>query len=360
MSRLHTGLDPCEHNYDVGGRTHRELIEQLLNSLPDYEHKDLLREVLVTVVKLAEQGAARGDVKILRTAVKELRHAFRIFDRYRGIPKVFIFGSARTASDHPNYRMATDFAREIVRQGWMVITGAGPGIMEAGNLGAGRSGSFGLNILLPFEQTANRFIDEDVKLTNFKYFFTRKLFFVKETDAIVVVPGGMGTQDECFESLTLVQTGKDSPCPIVLLEEENGSYWKDWLTFVEGQLVGGSLVSAADRSLLKMTQSVSETVEEILGFYRRFHSLRYVHRRQKVVLRLRRPISDQRLDRLNRDFGDLVVKGSIERCPPFPEERDEPETRDLPRLVFVFNQRGFSRLRQLIDTINQPEGFQGP
>ena len=354
MPRLHPELDATELGYDVQIPTHRELIQQLLESLPDYEHKDLLREMLVTVVKLAEQGARRGDLKILRTAVKELRHAFRVFDGYRGIHKVSIFGSARTSPEHPNYRMAADFAREIVRQGWMVITGAGPGIMSAGNRGAGRSRSFGLNILLPFEQTANQYIAGDSKLINFKYFFTRKLFFVKETDAIVVFPGGMGTQDECFESLTLVQTGKDNPCPIVLMEEPGSSYWKDWLHFTEGQLVKGNFVSAADRSLLKLSDSVSEAVNEIVGFYRCYHSLRYVHRRQKLVLRLRKPVSDPHLDRLNAEFGDIVVEGTIERCEPFPEEGDEPEIKDLSRLVFAFDQRGFSRLRQLINAINLP------
>ena len=308
----------------------------------------------MTVVKLAEQGASRGDLKILRTAVKELLHAFRVFDGYRGIPKVSVFGSARTSPEHPNYRIAADFAREIVRRGWMVITGAGPGIMAAGNRGAGRSQSFGLNILLPFEQTANQYIDGDSKLINFKYFFTRKLFFVKETDAIVVLPGGMGTQDECFESLTLVQTEKDNPCPIVLLEEPGSSYWKDWLRFTEGQLVKGNFVSAADRSLLKISNSVSEAVDELVGFYRCYHSLRYVHRRQKLVLRLRKPVSDRHLDRLNAEFRDIVVEGTIERCEPFREEGDEPEVEDLSRLVFAFDQRGFSRLRQLIDAVNLP------
>ena len=354
MPRMHPDLDPTELGYDVQVPTHRRLIQELLDSLSDYEHKDLLREVLVTVVKLAEQDTGRGDLKILRTAVKELRHAFRVFDGYRGIPKVSIFGSARTSPEHPNYRMAADFAREIVRQGWMVITGAGPGIMAAGNRGAEKSQSFGLNILLPFEQTANSYIDRDMKLINFKYFFTRKLFFVKETDAIVVFPGGMGTQDECFESLTLVQTGKDNPCPIVLLEEPGSSYWKDWLRFVEGQLVRENLVSSADRALLKISDSVSEAVSEIVGFYRCYHSLRYVHRRQKLVLRIREPVSDQHLERLNADFSDIVVEGAIERCEPFPEEKDEPEIKYLPRLVFAFDQRGFSRLRELIDAINLP------
>ena len=354
MPRMHADLDPTELGYDVQNPTHKRLIQELLDSLSDYQHTDLLREVLVTVVKLAEQDARRGDVKILRTAVKELRHAFRVFDAYRGIHKVSIFGSARTSPEHPNYRMATDFAREIVHQDWMVITGAGPGIMAAGNLGAEKSQSFGLNILLPFEQTANSYIDEDMKLINFKYFFTRKLFFVKETDAIVVFPGGMGTQDECFESLTLVQTGKDNPCPIVLLEEPGSSYWKDWLQFVEGQLVAGNLVSSADRALFRISDSVSEAVDAIVGFYRCYHSLRYVHRRQKLVLRLREPVSDRHLDRLNAEFRDIVVEGSIARCEPFSEERDEPEIENLPRLVFAFDQRGFSRLRQLIDAINLP------
>ena len=354
MTRLNTVLDPYENNYDVENPIYRTLIGDFLNNLPDYQNKDLLREILVTVVKLSEQNVTRGDLKILRTAAKELRHAFRIFDQYRGIPKVSIFGSARTSSNHPNYQLASDFAQQIVSRGWMGITGAGPGIMEAGNLGSGQSNSFGLNILLPFEQTANQFVDEDEKLINFKYFFTRKLFFVKETDAIVVFPGGFGTQDECFEALTLVQTGKDSPCPIILIEEESGLYWKDWLTFFDLQLAGNSLVSKDDQSLFKIIHSVSEAIEEIIGFYRCYHSLRYVQRRQKVVLRLLKPLSDQHLEKLNLEFKDIVAEGSIERCLPFSEERDEPEIENLPRLVFAFNQKHFSRLRQLIDAINKP------
>ena len=237
----------------------------------------------------------------------------------------------------------------------MVITGAGPGIMSAGNEGAGKSQSFGLNILLPFEQVANPFIDGDPKLVNFKYFFTRKLFFVKETDAIVVFPGGLGTQDECFESLTLVQTGKDSSCPIVLMAEPGSSYWDDWVRFSDQQLVAGGYVSRPDRYLFKITHSVAEAVDEVVGFYRRYHSQRYVHRRQKLVLRLHSGITDEHLEQLNADFRDVVKEGVIERCAPFPEEQDEPETSGLPRLVLAFDQRSFSRLRQLIDAINQPD-----
>jgi predicted Rossmann-fold nucleotide-binding protein len=234
----------------------------------------------------------------------------------------------------------------------MVITGAGDGVMGAGHLGAGRKDSFGLNILLPFEQTPNKTIAGDHKLINFRYFFTRKLFFVKESKAVVFMPGGLGTQDEGFETLTLVQTGRSEPTPIVMLDAPGGTYWKDWNQLVQNQFLGGGYVSPEDEALYFITDDVEEACQEILQFYRVYHSSRYVDRARTLVLRLKKSLSEASIKTLNEEFQDIVLEGSIEACGPFPEEEDEPKLMELPRLSFSFNRRNFGRLRQLIDCIN--------
>ncbi len=352
MTRLKPELEPARPAFDVKDPRLSQLIDQLVDGLKPYDNLDLIREVIVTAAKLSEQNARRGDLKILRTSIKEMRHAFRVFDRYSDVPKVSIFGSARSDPEHPDYLAATEFARLISQRGYMVITGAGGGIMAAGNQGAGREMSFGLNIILPFEQEANAAIQGDSKLINFNYFFTRKLFFVKESEAIVLLPGGFGTLDEGFEALTLIQTGKDDPKPMVLLDHPEGTYWKSWRRFILRNLRRRGLISPDDISLFKITCSPARACEEICRFYRRYHSCRYVNRKEKLVLRLKEPLSEKRLASLNRDFADIVVNGSIRPCKPFSEETDEQETIDLPRLVFAFDQKHFGRLRQLIDAIN--------
>jgi uncharacterized protein (TIGR00730 family) len=339
--------------FSVGEEEIDAKIDELLDSLMPYDNLDLLRELYVTGAKLARENCSRGDLKIIRTSTKELRHAFRLFAQYRHAPKVSIFGSARSLPGDDDFETGVRFGRRIAELGYMVVTGAGSGIMAAGNLGAGREMSFGLNILLPFEQLANETIDNDSKLINFRYFFTRKLFFVKESHALVLLPGGFGTQDEGFETLTLIQTGKADPKPVVMLDSPGGSYWQAWREFVVTQMLDKGRISPEDESLYFITDSVEAACREITTYYRRYHSSRYVDRKQRLVIRTKTPLDKATLRVLNQKFADILVEGAIENCDPFPEESDEPELLALPRLVLTFNQRNFGRLRQLIDTINR-------
>jgi len=312
---------------------------------------ELAAEIAGTAGKLVRDGVGIADLKLLNAALKEMRYAFRVFARYRGIRKVSTFGSARTPADHPAYRQAHEFARRIADEhGYMVITGAGGGIMRAANEGSGRERSFGINIRLPFEQAPNEFIHRDPKLVNFKYFFTRKLMFVKEADAIALFPGGFGTHDEGFEALTLLQTGKSKLVPVVFVDAPGGRYWKQWRDYVVDHLLNESLISPADMRLFKVTDDVEEAIAEITTFYRRYHSSRYV--RDRLVIRLVEPLSDVRVASLNEEFADIVVGDPIVQTGALPEEAGEPETAQLPRLVFTFARRQFGRLRMLIDAIN--------
>jgi uncharacterized protein (TIGR00730 family) len=314
-------------------------------------NEQLVQQLKETADKLIRDQANRGDIKLLNTALKELRYAFKVFAPYRNQRKVTVFGSARVAPDHPAYHQAVQFSRKIVEAGFMVITGAASGIMEAGHVGAGREHSIGVNILLPFEQEANAIIAGDIKLMHLKYFFTRKLLFVKESDAIALFPGGFGTQDEGFEVLTLVQTGKSQPIPIVLIDEPGGDYWKRWHRFIQDVLLARQMISPADLALYKLTDSVDEAVAEITGFYRVYHSLRYV--KGDLVLRLQHQLSDPLLERIRREFADIVVAGTFEQTAALPAEANDPHLAALPRLRFRFDRRSLGRLRMLIDTINR-------
>jgi len=315
--------------------------------------EDFVREIKEAADKLLVDGASRGDVKMLATAFKELRHCFKVFARYRGRRKATVFGSARTKPDHPTYQQAVDFGRKMAEAGWMLVTGAGAGIMEAGHVGAGRDASMGLNILLPFEQSANPVMAGNDKLMTMRYFFTRKLMFVKETDAIILFPGGFGTHDEGFEVLTLIQTGKSHIFPVVLVDQPGGTYWDQWRAFIDTELKANGLISPADTSLFRVTHSVDEAVEEVLGFYRVYHSMRYVHK--DLVVRLNRPIPDALLDQLNAEFKDIIWEGRIERVESDPHEANEPDIQHLPRLRFRFDRHGHSRFRQMIDLINRSD-----
>jgi uncharacterized protein (TIGR00730 family) len=321
--------------------------------MPPHPDHDLLREIIVTGVKLAQDGSSRGDVKILRAAIKEMRHGFRVFAPFRNIPKVSVFGSARSKPDSPEFLRGVELGRRLAESGFMVITGAGDGIMGAAHQGAGRAMSFGLNIMLPFEQEANPTIVDDPKLINFRYFFTRKLFFVKESDALVLLPGGFGTLDEGFETLTLLQTGKQVPKPVVMLDSEEGGYWQNWARFIEDGLLRPGYISPEDKSLYLVTSSLDEACQEIQMFYRRYQSSRYVDRRRILVLRLKEALTKQGIQELNHQFHDVLKQGEIHPCSPYPEEADEPELLELPRLALAFDQARFGRLRQLIDSINR-------
>ena len=247
---------------------------------------ELVQQIKDTADKLLRDKANRGDVKLLSTALRELRYAFKVFAAVRTRRKVTVFGSARTPADNPSYTQAVDFGRRIANAGFMVITGAASGIMEAGHVGAERANSIGVNILLPFEQSANSVIAGDTKLMHLKYFFTRKLLFVKESDAIALFPGGFGTQDEAFEALTLVQTGKSHLFPIVCVDYPGDGYWRAWDQYIRTQMLDRRMISPADTSLYKVTDSVEEAVAEVRNFYRIYHSLRYV--RGDLVLRIQR------------------------------------------------------------------------
>ena len=336
-------------------RRRKSLLTEHLPALEDDAALTLeqryVREAMETLVKLLRDGTRLGDVKLLNAALRELRYAFKVFAPYRGVRKVSVFGSARTKPTEAAYKVAVDFSRLITAQDYMVITGAGSGIMAAAQEGAGAERSFGVNIRLPFEQEANEFILKDPKLTTFRYFFTRKLMFIKEADAAALFPGGFGTLDEGYECLTLVQTGKTKPMPIVFVDSPRGTYWKTWKRYVEDHLLRQKLISPDDMSLFKVTSSVEEAVAEITGFYRVYHSSRTVGR--NLVIRLNAKLDERLVAGINRDFHDILVGADAVQTQALAEEEDEPDLAALPRLVLPFNRTHFGRLRQLIDRVNQ-------
>lgn len=311
---------------------------------------ELVEELIVTALKMARDKMGTGDLKLITRSVKEMRYAARVFSKYRAFRKVCVFGSARTPADAPDAAVAEEFARQMVTQDYMVITGGGDGIMGAAQRGAGREHGFGLNIRLPFEQKANPVIEGDSKLINFNYFFTRKLNFVKETHAFALFPGGFGTMDECFEVLTLMQTGKGRIIPVVLLEGEGGAYWDTWLDFLKDHLMRFGFVSPEDFRLFKRCSTAGEAVEEILHFYSNYQSSRWVG--EQLVIRIARKLTDAALARLNATFAGLLRSGQIVQTAALPQETNEPEILHLPRLVLTPFRREFSRFRELIDVIN--------
>ncbi len=320
-------------------------VMQVLDRLPNLDNGALIAQIFGTIVRMAGQEAERLDWKILSHSLLDMEEGFKSFYPYRHTRKITIFGSARTPSDRPEYQMAAEFARRVVKQGFMVMTGAGGGIMQAGNEGAGREHSFGLNIQLPFEQGANPVMTGDPKLLEFKYFFTRKLFFLKESDAIALFPGGFGTQDEAFEALTLIQTGKAAPLPLVLIDRPGGDYWKSWDYYVRNRILDQGLISADDTSLYHLTDSLDDALEYVESFYRMYHSSRYV--RGQLVIRLKAPLCEGAIDQLNTEFADILSEGCIREVSAFDVERGD-ETETLPRLALHFNQRDLGRLHQMI------------
>jgi uncharacterized protein (TIGR00730 family) len=311
---------------------------------------DLLREMMTTTLRLVRQRASRAELKMVNAAMKEFAYSFRVFAPYQHLPKVSIFGSARVMPGDPEYIAARDFAREMASRGWMVITGAGPGIMAAGHEGAGASQSFGANIRLPFLNPANVYIARDGKLINFKYFFTRKVTFMKESKAFVLLPGGWGTLDETFELLTLVQTGKSDLHPIVLLEAEGTEYWGPMIEFITNQQLARGLISESDLNLFFFTTDQKAAAEHIWHFYGNYHSQRYSG--GKLVLRLNEEPSDETLERLNQEFADIIVEGRIERAAATAAEMEDSDALHLHRIAFVFDRRSFGRLRAMIDSLN--------
>jgi len=308
---------------------------------------DLVTQLIQNSLKLLFEGHDTGQLKLITRAMKEMRYAYRIFNRYGGMRRVSIFGSARTPEDHPDYLAAKAFSKQLAEFGWMCITGAANGIMKAGLEGAERDAGFGLSIKLPFESIANSAIEGDPKLITFRYFFTRKLMFMSHSDAVAAFPGGFGTMDELFEVLTLMQTGRAPILPVVLLEGLPGTYWKDWQEYVNKQLLEKGWISPEDKAFYYIAKSIDDGVEHIQNFYRTYHSSRYV--KENLVIRLHHPLTPQQLDKLNDQFAILLASGRIEACNPYPEENDHLE---LPRITFQHNRMHLGKLRILIDQIN--------
>ena len=337
-------LSPHQNNSDAVVST----IKDLVKHLPKTEKEDWLQQAIATLVNLAEEEIAATDWKVITATLKDLEQGFNVFQPYRHTRKVTIFGSARSTSEGEVYQLAKRFAQYLAKQNFMVMTGAGGGIMAAGNEGAGRDHSFGLNIQLPFEQGANPYINHDEKLINFKYFFTRKLFFLRESDAIALFPGGYGTQDEAFECLTLCQTGKQPPVPLVLIDQPGGDYWKAWDRYIREHLIKNGLVSPDDNCIYTITDDLEVACRAIEQFYRVYHSSCYVG--NWLVMRLNCEPSEAQVAWLNQEFSDILVAGKIEKSRPLQEENGEEI--DKPRLVFHFNQRDLGRLYKLIRRIN--------
>jgi len=335
--------------YRSGDAEIDQKLEEIADLAADADDADLIFEMLVSAVRLGRERYDRGSLKLINGALKELRYSLAVFSPYAGTRKVSIFGSARTKRDDAEYIAAERFGAAIAERDWMVITGAGPGIMAAGIEGAGPENSFGVGIVLPFETSAAEVIANDPKLINFRYFFTRKVTFVRESDGYVLLPGGFGTMDEGFELLTLLQTGKTYLSPVVLLDAPGGDYWPSWLEFVQKQLQTDGLISPNDLSLIRMTDDVDEAVEEICHFYRRYHSMRFVGRR--LVLRLNSALSDADLARLSTDYAD-IMRGEIAAVEASPGEIEDHDVPDLPRIAFEFDRHGYGRLRQMINEIN--------
>ena len=313
-------------------------------------NEDLVGDIILQALKILNDVEGRGDVRVIATAVRELRYAFKLFAPWAGTRKVTVFGSARTAPSKQEYLQAVDFSRRIADSGWMIITGAGPGIMQAGHEGAGPERSFGANIRLPWEQSANPIIQDDKKLITFKYFFTRKLTFVRHSDAIVLFPGGFGTLDEGYEALTLMQTGKAKLMPLVLMDRPGGAYWKTWDKHVREHLLRNGLISPDDLNLYHITDNCEEAVKFITRFYRNYHSMRFV--RDLLVIRLQHRPAESAIQGLNEDFADIIAAGHIETMEATPEEREDHQFPNLPRLGFEFNKRDYGRLRELLDVLN--------
>jgi uncharacterized protein (TIGR00730 family) len=326
-------------------------IDEWLRSQNDFVNADQFAGILRTLLKLAQDNAERGDLKILNRTLQELRHAFSIFAPYRHMRKVSIFGSTRVAESDPYYHLARRVGQELAQAEFMVITGAGPGIMQAGHEGAGREKSFGVNIRLPWVQDANPFIRNDPKLMNFHFFFTRKLMFVKEADAVVIFPGGFGTHDELLESITLAQTGKSQLVPVILMDLLDGTYWSRWKEFLRDDVMSRGYISEREMTFFRIHTSAEAAVDEIKTFYSNFHSYRFV--KHDLVIRLNNPPTPALIDRLNRDFADILTKGKVRQTEPLPAEADDPDKLHLHRLLMRFNREDHARLRQMIDVINE-------
>ena len=328
----------------------RRRVDELIAFKGGGYNEEAVADIIENALKMLMDVKDTGDVRVIQTAVRELRYAYRLFAPYANKRKVTIFGSARTQPTKAEYQTAVEFGSKIAQAGYMVITGAGPGIMQAGHEGAGPENSFGVNIRLPWEQGANPVIAMDKKLVTFKYFFTRKLIFIRHSDAIVLFPGGFGTMDEGYEAITLMQTGKSQLMPLVLVDKPGGTYWKTWDKNIREHLLRDALISPDDLNLYRITDNADEAVKIVTRFYRNFHSTRFV--KDLFIIRLKNAPSESAIEALNEDFADIIIGDPIKRIEPLPEEREDNDHLDLQRIAFGFNRRDYGRVRQLIDVLN--------
>ncbi|MCU0590464.1 MAG: TIGR00730 family Rossman fold protein [Desulfobacterales bacterium] len=327
-------------------------IKNLIEIAGPMRHPPIVREMIIAALKAGQENSQLVDLKVMCSTLKEMRYTSKVFGDYRGVRKVTVFGSARTTPDHPLYQMARAFGRNLAAAGFMVITGGGPGIMQAANEGAGPEKSFGVGIRLPFEQKSNPVLNGSPRDITYKYFFNRKVAFIKEACAVALFPGGFGTLDEAMEALTLLQTGKRYPIPVVLMDGPEDGYWSGWLKFIRDHLSTAGYIGPGDGAFFHHTHDVDDAVSVIHKFYHRFHSLRFVS--GKAVIRMTSGLQASQVDVLRRQFTDMIVAGGgLQLSGALPQECDEPELADLPRLVVDFNKRDFARLRQLIDAINR-------
>ena len=338
------------NKYSVGNYNEQKLIEVLAKMYGDEETEEFYRQMLTTIGKLSSDLRDVGDIKIINSTLKELRYAFKIFSPYRNVRKVVMFGSHKISTKSPEYKMAEEFSRRISEKGWMVLTGGGGGIMEAGNKGSSPGKSFAVNIKLPTEQVPNAYVRGE-KLVTLKYFFTRKLIFIKETDATVLFPGGFGTHDEGFEILTLLQTGKNNPRPLVFIDTLFGTYWNSWMKFIQNGMMKRGLLYKDDLNIFKIVHTVHDAVNEVVNFYKVYNSIRYVG--NKTILRLNKELSDVQIDKLNKKYQDILVSGKIESCRPTPEEIKTKDKLEFFRLIMNFDRKSYGRLTGLIRDINK-------
>lgn len=341
---------PRRPRYRTGDERLDERIEVLLAEAGIAHDQDLFFELVTSVLRMGREGLNRGDLKIANSTLKEMRYSFGVFDPYRKIRKVAIFGSARTRLDEQAYIDARSVGAAIAREGWMVITGGGPGIMTAGIEGAGPENSFAVSIVLPFEPAGGAVMVGDGKVVNFRYFFNRKLTFMKEASGYILFPGGYGTMDETFELLTLLQTGRDAPAPIVLFEPRGDAYWRSFRHFLDVELLDAGLIRAEDLDLFLITSDVEEAIRHVTDFYRVFDSIRYVGGR--LVLRLNRELTDQEIELLDDRYRDIVASGRIERTTASEAEVADDDSLALHRIQLRFINDSYARLHSLITTIN--------
>jgi hypothetical protein len=328
------------------------VIDQLIGLVGNVHHPRIVREMILAALKAGQENREKADLKLMTSTLKELRYTAKIFGQYPDVKKVAIFGSARITPDSAIYQLAKSFARSLSQSGYMVITGGGQGIMQAGNEGAGAEHSFGMSIRLPYEGGPNHIMQGSPRSISYKYFFNRKVAFVKEADAVALFPGGFGTLDEAMEVLTLLQTGKRYPIPLVLVDQPDGTYWSHWKKYVEEELLALDFIGPDDLSLFTMVNSEKDAVRVIDRFYRRYHSLRFI--KNQLVIRLQSTVDRESTIEWRRRFGDMLEPGGdFYLSGALPEEEDEPQIAHLPRLVLDFDRKHYGRLKQLIDAINE-------